>query len=201
VNTAGSPRPLVTGTASSLGFPISGPASIQTCLTDRAYRSMTFPMSFLSKVLHRIFSGLPPVCRKAPAAVAVQGRHQVPSRFHKGPGSCRSGGAGPRSPRTCCRRVSAADSPGSLRQPQLPSGTWIRQRTLPVGALGGRYVCCPAVRSAHRRFLNRRSSGSRRGWVIPWYDPSLPAVLLTCTGPARLFRPGRDHTYVQYPGY
>jgi hypothetical protein len=67
--------------------------------------------------LHRIFSVLPPVCRKAPTAVAGQGRHQSPLRFHKGAGSRRLGGAGSYSPRTCCRRFPAAVSPGSIRQP------------------------------------------------------------------------------------
>jgi hypothetical protein len=35
---------------------------------------------------HRNFSVSPPVCRKAPAAVAVQGRHQAPPRLHRGAG-------------------------------------------------------------------------------------------------------------------
>jgi hypothetical protein len=42
---------------------------------------------------HRKFPVSPPYCRKAPAAVAVQDRHQVPLRFHRAAGSCRSGGA------------------------------------------------------------------------------------------------------------
>jgi hypothetical protein len=71
---------------------------------------------------HRIFSVLPPVCRKAPTAVAVHGRHQSPLRFHKGAGSRRLGGAGSYSPRTCCQRVPAAVSLGSIQQPVvLPS--------------------------------------------------------------------------------
>jgi hypothetical protein len=49
--------------------------------------------------------------------VAVQGRHQLPLRFYKGAGSRRPGGAGSYSPRTCCQRVPAAVSPGSIRQP------------------------------------------------------------------------------------
>jgi hypothetical protein len=94
------------------------------------------------------------VCRKAPAAVAVQGRHQVPSRFHKGPGSCRSGGAGPRSPRsprTCCRRVSAADSPGNLRQPQLPSGL-LANRT--CGIIGRSRINVSFIAAVHSRDSN-----------------------------------------------
>jgi hypothetical protein len=66
---------------------------------------------------HRISSVLPPVCRKAPTAAAVQGRHQLPLWFHKGAGSRRPKGAGSYSPRTCCRRVPAAVSPGSIRLP------------------------------------------------------------------------------------
>jgi hypothetical protein len=57
------------------------------------------------------------VCRKAPTAAAVQGRHQSPLRFHKGVGSHRPGDADSYSSRTCCRRVPAAVSPGSIRQP------------------------------------------------------------------------------------
>jgi hypothetical protein len=69
--------------------------------------------------VHRIFSVLPPVCRKAPTAVAIHGRHQSPLWFHKGDGSRRPGDAGSYSPRTCCRRVPAAVSPGSIRQPAV----------------------------------------------------------------------------------
>jgi hypothetical protein len=134
------------------------------------------------------------VCRKAPAAVAVQGRHQAPLRSHKGAGSRRSGGAGSYSPRTCCRRVSAAVSPGSTQQPQLPSGTWIWQRTLPVGALGGRYVCCPAVRSAHRGFKNRRGTRASAavGGAGSYRSMTPPCRLyyLSVRVRARLFRPG-----------
>jgi hypothetical protein len=100
---------------------------------------------------HRNFSVLPPMCRKAPAAVAVQWRHQAPPRLHRGAGSRRSGAAGPYSPRTCCRRVSAAVSPGSTRQPAIPSGRLLRQRALPVGALDGKSHHRPAMEAAHIR--------------------------------------------------
>jgi hypothetical protein len=101
---------------------------------------------------HRIFSVMPPVCRKAPTAVAVRGRHQSPLRFHKGAGSRRPGGAGSYSPRTFCRRVSAAVSPGSIRQPVV----------LPVAGSGSVH-CWTGLRTAMAttdRQWKRHTSGA-----------------------------------------
>jgi hypothetical protein len=92
------------------------------------------------------------VCRKAPAAAAVQGRHQSPLRFHKGAGSRRPGGVGSYSPRTCCRRVPAAVSPGSIRHPVV----------LPV-ACSGSVHCRTGLRTAMAttdRRWKRHTSGA-----------------------------------------
>jgi hypothetical protein len=79
---------------------------------------------------HRKFPVWPPQCRKAPAALAVQDRQQVPLRSHRAAGDCRSGGACAARPRTCCRRPKAAGSP-------VRAG--LRYR--PDRTVSGRYVC------------------------------------------------------------
>jgi hypothetical protein len=85
--------------------------------------------------------------------MAVQGRHQSPLRFHKGDGSRRPAlGAGSYSPRTCCRRVPAAVSPGSIRQPDV----------LPVAGSGSVH-CWTGLRTAMAttdRQWKRHTSGA-----------------------------------------
>jgi hypothetical protein len=136
------------------------------------------------------------VCRKAPAAVAVQGRHQVPPRFHKGARRPRSGGAGPDSPRTCCQRTSAAGSPG-------PYGSLSCRAVLECGSVHCRSglwaagTC--AKRQSGRRIAGWKTGGGTAvggaGSYLSMTPPCRPCYLPACTGPARLFRPGRDSTY------
>jgi hypothetical protein len=104
------------------------------------------------------FSVLPSVCRQAPAAVATSGgvtkRRPNDTMEPKaaGRGVPAPGAPGPAAGES--RRHAVRGTYGSLSCRAVLGFGSVHCRSGPV--LGGRSFCCPAVRSAHRRLLNRQ---------------------------------------------
>jgi hypothetical protein len=98
----------------------------------------------LNHLEHRIFQYCRPCAGRRRRQRRSRGGTNCRSDFTKEPEAARPGGAGSYSPWTCCRRVPAAVSPGSIRQPVV----------LPVAGSGS--VHC---RTGHRTAMattNRR---------------------------------------------